>query len=98
MEKGKKELEKIVVERTATIQQQAEELKALDKAKSRFFANVSHELRTPLTLILGPLSYILDDPEAWDDITLRKQLLTMQRNGKSLLQLVEEILDLSKPA
>ncbi|MGH1335242.1 MAG: ATP-binding protein [Aureispira sp.] len=97
------ELEQMVAQRTATIAQdkalieeQAEELKALDKIKSRFFANISHELRTPLTLILGPLAYILDNPEAWEEQHVRQQLTTMKRNGKNLLQLVEEILDLSK--
>jgi signal transduction histidine kinase/DNA-binding response OmpR family regulator/streptogramin lyase len=103
LEQRKRELEAIVVERTAKIEedrqlieQQSEELKALDKAKSRFFANVSHELRTPLTLILGPLSYILDQEEDLEKEELRQQLKSMQRNGKSLLQLVEEIMDLSK--
>ncbi len=101
--KRQEKLEQTVVERTeqirkdkAVIEEQATELRALDKVKSSFFANVSHELRTPLTLILGPLSYLLDHPDAWDKREVQQQLTVMQRNGKSLLHLVEEILDLSK--
>lgn len=90
------ELENIVEKRTEKIAKQAEELKVLDKVKSNFFANISHELRTPLTLILGPLSYILDSPEAWKQEKVQEQLMVMQRNGRSLMDLIEEILDLSK--
>ena len=97
------ELEKTVEERTLElkkdkelIEEQAKELKALDKVKSNFFANISHELRTPLTLILGPLSYIIDNPAAWEKEQVQEQLFVMQRNGKSLMDLIEEILDLSK--
>jgi signal transduction histidine kinase/DNA-binding response OmpR family regulator/ligand-binding sensor domain-containing protein len=82
-------LEGEVVKRTETIAQQAEDLKELDKLKSRFFANISHELRTPLTLILGPLRQLRKKQD-------NGQLEVMERNGTKLLGLVEEILDLSK--
>ena len=76
------------------IQKQAEDLQSLDVAKMRFFANISHELRTPLTLILGNISSVvkrngLDNK----DFT---NIKTAQSNAKTLLKLVNEILDLSK--
>ncbi len=87
-------LENEVAQRTETIQQQAEELKSLEKLKSRFFANVSHELRTPLTLILGPINTLLKHHEKnGDDLKL---LQFAQRNAQQLQKLINEILDLSK--
>lgn len=76
------------------IEQQTTELKQLDQLKSRFFANVSHELRTPLTLILGPLSQALRE----ENITAKHaaMLKMAQRNSQHLLDLVNEILELSK--
>lgn len=77
-----------------TIEIQAEELRQLDKVKSRFFANVSHELRTPLTLMLGPISSALKSGDLSNrNFTLLKQA---QQGGKDLLKLVGSILDLSK--
>lgn len=73
---------------------QAEELKVLDQAKSRFFANISHELRTPLALMLGPVQFLLKNRSS---NARRKELLHMvRRSGKRLEYLVNEILDLKK--
>lgn len=75
-------------------EQQANDLRQLDKAKSRFFANVSHELRTPLTLMLGPLDSVLTNRQ----LTSRDEQLVQlaQRNARHLLTLVGELLDLTK--
>lgn len=68
---------------------EAQQLKEMDQLKSNFFANISHEFRTPLTLIISPLEQLL----AKEDSKLFK---TMLRNGRRLLHLVNELLDLSK--
>lgn len=52
---AQRELEALVALRTAEVQRQADEIRALSEARTRFFAHVSHEFRTPLTLVLGPI-------------------------------------------
>jgi len=76
------------------IQDQAEKLKSLDVAKSRFFANVSHELRTPLTLILGPIKSALKSGTL--DHRNAALLKMARQSGDDLLKLVGSLLDLSK--
>ena len=75
-------------------QEQDVQLRMLDVAKTRFFANVSHELRTPLTLILGPLSMLMKNVSLDKAATTHAQLA--QSNAQNLLKLVNQILDLSK--
>ncbi len=86
-------LEALVAARTAQVEAQAERLRDLDRAKSRFFANLSHEFRTPLTLLLGPIETLLDRAEATED---RRLLGGMRTQSRRLLRLVGQLLDLSK--
>lgn len=76
------------------IQQQHQELAALDELKSHFFANISHELRTPLSLVIGPLTDILNKEKLNEQVssTLKK----IQNNVQQLIGLIEEVMDLSK--
>ena len=67
---------------------------ALNKMRSRFFANISHEFKTPIGLILGPLSRLLQDPNL--DPQTRDWLNISHRNGQQLLELTHQLLDLSR--
>lgn len=65
------------------------------RSKDRFIAHLSHELRTPLTSILGYTELLLHSDKAND---ASKELSTILNNGKHLLSLLNDILDLSKIA
>lgn len=75
--------------------QEHEQLEKLDALKTRFFANISHELRTPITLIMGPADQLLNK-QIEDEEQAHNYVLTIKRNSKKLLNIVNELLDLGK--
>ncbi len=77
-------------------QRRAEELAAIDRAKTAFFSNVSHEFRTPLTLILGPLDDALSDQDEPLGPIQRRRIDVTHRNSLRLLKLVNSLLDFSR--
>lgn len=89
--------------RLQTEQYKVKELAALDQLKSTFFANISHEFRTPLTLILGPVQEALqqhfaDNKDANDrPVSVKPRYLQLiENNALRLLQLINQLLDLSR--
>ena len=67
-------------------------LKELDDVKTKLFTNITHEFRTPLTIILGMANLVKEKPDEW----LEEGTEKIRNNGQSLLQLVNQMLDLSK--
>jgi signal transduction histidine kinase/ligand-binding sensor domain-containing protein/DNA-binding response OmpR family regulator len=72
--------------------QQARRMHELDLLKIKFLTNVSHEFRTPLSLIINPLEKLIR--QAGD--SEKQQLQLIHRNGKRLLNLVNQLLDFRK--
>ncbi|MGP1345481.1 MAG: response regulator [Phycisphaerales bacterium] len=70
---------------------------ALNRAKSEFIANISHEIRTPMTAILGYADLLAQEHESPLLPTERANALaSIQRNGQHLLNIINDLLDISK--
>ena len=73
--------------------EEARRMHQLDLMKIKFFTNVSHEFRTPLSLILSPIDDLI---KATDKPEQQQHLVMIKRNGKRLLNLVNQLLDFRK--
>ena len=78
------------------IQEKSRQVEEASKHKSQFLANMSHELRTPLNAILGYAELVLDGIYGEAPEKMRSVLERIQTNGKHLLGLINDVLDLSK--
>jgi signal transduction histidine kinase len=78
------------------IQDKSRQVAEASKHKSQFLANMSHELRTPLNAILGYTELIIDGIYGEAPEKMRTVMERVQSNGKHLLGLINDVLDLSK--
>ena len=89
-----KELEDRVKKRTTALEFLTKELQDANMIKSQFLANMSHEIRTPLTAVIGQSEAIIYGD--FDDTSIVKEVEVIHSNSLHLLQLINNILDLSK--
>lgn len=83
-------------ERTLLLEKANRELRELDRLKSSFLANMSHELRTPMNSIIGYTDLLLDRVDGEINEEQEKSLQKVANNSRHLLQLINDILDMSK--
>ena len=87
------ELEDRVTERTAELEEANRKLRQIDSMKTRFISDVAHELRTPIS-VLNTRMYLLEKSQGQDG--LQKHIRILKTHLNHLIQLTENVLDLSR--
>ncbi|HEU5100429.1 MAG TPA: ATP-binding protein, partial [Roseiflexaceae bacterium] len=90
------ELERQVAERTTELRSALVRAQEADRLKGQFLASISHELRTPLNAIIGFSTVMLDELDGPISPMQREDLKTINQNGRFLLHLINELLDLAR--
>jgi len=90
------EMEERIIERTAELAQAMEKAQSADRLKSAFLATMSHELRTPLNSIIGFTGILLQRLGGPLNEEQDKQLSMVYESAKHLLELINDVLDISK--
>src|SRR5215510_11166328 len=85
-----------IEQRNRVLVEQNRRLGLEGQTKARFLANMSHELRTPMNAIIGFTSLLLDDRSLHLSERHRRNLERVSRNARDLLELINNVLDLSK--
>ncbi len=80
----------------ALLERANKDLRELDKMKSTFLANMSHELRTPMNAIIGYTDLLIDGVDGPINEEQEKSLNKVAANARHLLQLINDVLDISK--
>ena len=96
LQQQKQTLEQRVIERTQALQDALIAAQAASRAKSEFLSTMSHELRTPLTCVIGMSATLLRWSLGQLNQKQRNYLQTIHESGEHLLDLINDILDLSQ--